>query len=347
MREFTGKVCWLTRCRMLRTKDDMRKTNASLRVQRRVFLSALGMGLGVAAASRLSNVALAQATPASKRFMLFYMPHGVPPEHFQPVGMANDPTSFALDKSGVSILGPLQEQLRSYTTIVQGLMYPKGAMTHEALAVALSGVGAGDKLPEESVSRVSLEHQIANALGVKPLVLGAIPHRPFGLDKDGKLMWDGTPVVPEKNPIAAYDAVFSGLTSTPAPAGETDPNVALTEALRGLTEAELESMQQELSALTAEQTKLKTHLDAIAARAERFTGADLEDVVRRAGLAALRRGTDTQTVTMADFEDALADSRASVTPEVEREYEAMATQLKQQASAPQTIGFAFPARQEE
>jgi hypothetical protein len=110
---------------------------------------------------------------------------------------------------------------------------------------------------------VTLEHQIANALGVKPLVLGAVPHRPFGLDKDGKLMWDGTPVVPEKNPLAAYDAAFSGLSS--APAAGPDPNVALTEALRSLTEAELEGLQQELSALTAEQTKLKTHLEAIRA----------------------------------------------------------------------------------
>ena len=31
-------------------------------------------------------------------------------------------------------------------------------------------------------------------------------------------------------------------------------------------------------------------LDALARRTERFTGADLEDLVRRAGLTALRRG---------------------------------------------------------
>lgn len=195
--------------------------------------------------------------------MLFYMPHGVPPEHFQPKVMGNDPTTFALDQSGVGILGPLQEQLNSYTTVVQGLKYPKGAMTHEALTVALSGLSGGDVLPAESVPRVTLEHQIANALGVKPLVLGAVPHRPFGLDKDGKLMWDGTPVVPEKSPIAGYDSAFANLSS--APSTGPDPNVALTEALRGLTEAELEGLQSELSALTAEQTKLKTHLEAIRA----------------------------------------------------------------------------------
>ena len=43
-------------------------------------------------------------------------------------------------------------------------------------------------------------------------------------------------------------------------------------------------------------------LDSIAARSERFTGADLEDLVRRAGLNALRGSIEAGTVTMAEFE---------------------------------------------
>lgn len=85
-------------------------------------------------------------------------------------------------------------------------------------------------------------------------------------------------------------------------------------------------------------------LDEVAAETERFTGADLGDVVRRAGLIALRRSLATREVTMAHFREALTESRASVTPEVEREYEQMAAKLKQQANAIQPIGFAFPAR---
>jgi hypothetical protein len=242
-------------------------SRASFRIQRRIFLSALGLGLSTAAATRLSRVALAQAEAAPKRFMLFYMPHGAPPEHFQPQVMANDPTTFSLAQSGVSILGPLEEQLKQYVTVVQGLKYPKGAQTHEAIVTCLSGVGTADGMgsPDDGVARVTVEHQIAAGLGVKPLILGAVAHRPFGLDKDGKLMWDGTPVVPEKNPLIAYDAAFANL-SAPAPV-DTGPNpdVALTESLRALTEAELEGLMQELSALTAEQTKLKTHLEAIRA----------------------------------------------------------------------------------
>ncbi len=230
-----------------------------------MFLGALGLGLTASAAARLSRVALAQSTPAPKRFMLFYMPHGAPPEHFAPQVMASDPTNFALDQSGVSILGPLQAQLKAYTTVIQGIKYPKGAMTHEALVVALSGQSGGvDTLPGDTASRVTLEHQIAAGLNVQPLILGACAHRPFGLDKDGKLMWDGTPVVPEKNPLAAYDAAFAGLGQGMVPAAPgPDPDVALTNALRSLTEAELEGLQKELKALTAEQTKLQTHLEAI------------------------------------------------------------------------------------
>ena len=85
-------------------------------------------------------------------------------------------------------------------------------------------------------------------------------------------------------------------------------------------------------------------LDAIAADTERFTGADLEDVVRRAGLIALRQSLDVQAVTQAHFEAALKESRASVTPEMEREYEQMAARLKQDASAATPIGFISPGQ---
>ncbi len=83
-------------------------------------------------------------------------------------------------------------------------------------------------------------------------------------------------------------------------------------------------------------------LAAIAEQTQRYTGADLEDVVRRAGLVALRQSLETREVTMAHFEEALRDSRATVTPEMENEYEAMSGRLKQQASAIQPIGFIAP-----
>jgi transitional endoplasmic reticulum ATPase len=85
-------------------------------------------------------------------------------------------------------------------------------------------------------------------------------------------------------------------------------------------------------------------LDLLARRTDRFTGADLEDLVRRAGLVALRSSLDVREVTMAHFEEALTDSRASVTPDMERDYAQIAAQLKQDAAALQPIGFISPGQ---
>ncbi|MGN6057090.1 MAG: CDC48 family AAA ATPase [Sphingomicrobium sp.] len=84
-------------------------------------------------------------------------------------------------------------------------------------------------------------------------------------------------------------------------------------------------------------------LEKIAQRTDRFTGADLEDLVRRAGLTALRRGLDTGKVTMEDFETALSETRASVTPEMLEEYARIQETLKSDATRPLGgIGFVLP-----
>jgi len=84
-------------------------------------------------------------------------------------------------------------------------------------------------------------------------------------------------------------------------------------------------------------------LETIAQKTERFTGADLEDLVRRAGLTALRRGLDTGHVTKADFDVALGESRASVTTEMLEEYEQIQATLKSEATRPMGgIGFVLP-----
>ena len=85
-------------------------------------------------------------------------------------------------------------------------------------------------------------------------------------------------------------------------------------------------------------------LDEVARKTDRFTGADLEDVVRRAGLTALRRSLQSTEVSMADFEEALTESRASVTPEMEKDYEQIAARLKQDAAAIQPLGFISPGQ---
>ncbi len=82
-------------------------------------------------------------------------------------------------------------------------------------------------------------------------------------------------------------------------------------------------------------------LDSLAERSPRFTGADLEDLVRRAGMFALRGSIEAREVTMAEFERALAETRPSVTPEMETEYEQIEAHLKQEARGA-GIGFIAP-----
>ena len=81
-------------------------------------------------------------------------------------------------------------------------------------------------------------------------------------------------------------------------------------------------------------------LVALAGKTERYTGADLEDVVRRAGLNAIRRANGApDNVSAADFAEALKDSRPTVTEAMENEYAKMKGELKKRAAAVQPIGF--------
>lgn len=81
-------------------------------------------------------------------------------------------------------------------------------------------------------------------------------------------------------------------------------------------------------------------LGDVAKKTSRFTGADLEDVVRRAGLNALRRvGGKVKEVEAVDFNEALKDSRATVTGKMESEYRKMRGELKKRAVEANPIGF--------
>ncbi|HEX8429840.1 MAG TPA: CDC48 family AAA ATPase [Longimicrobium sp.] len=84
-------------------------------------------------------------------------------------------------------------------------------------------------------------------------------------------------------------------------------------------------------------------LESLADRTHGYTGADLEDLVRRAGLMALRESLDVTSVGMKIFEAALLESRASVTPEMEREYEQLRSELKREnPHGGRQIGFRAP-----
>ncbi len=87
------------------------------------------------------------------------------------------------------------------------------------------------------------------------------------------------------------------------------------------------------------------NLEALVDRTNGYTGADLEDLVRRAGLQALREDLEIREVPMRFFEAALKETRASVTPEMEREYEEIQEKLKHEGPGGRRIGFTFGTEQ--
>jgi hypothetical protein len=233
-----------------------RLLRAARGIERRMFLTALGAGLSIPVAARLSRIATAAPTAAPKRFFLFYMPHGVAPEHYNPRVSASDPTDFALDQTNVSILGPLQPY-KPYVNVYQGLQYTGPAATHTGIVNCLSGSTSIDT----TTARTTLEQVIAKSLGVKPLILGACSHQPYGLDNNGMLFWDGTPIDPEKSPVKAADSLFGSL-GGPQP---VSADVQLRKDLLALTAADIQTLQATLGGLTTEQSKLQKHLVAIQA----------------------------------------------------------------------------------
>jgi len=85
------------------------------------------------------------------------------------------------------------------------------------------------------------------------------------------------------------------------------------------------------------------HLDSLATSTAGFTGADLADLVRRAGLFALRSDPNASLVSRVDFDTALTETRASVTEDMEREYRQLADSLKREhPRGPRRIGFDRP-----
>jgi len=72
----------------------------------------------------------------------------------------------------------------------------------------------------------------------------------------------------------------------------------------------------------------KVDLAAISQKLEGYVGADIENLCREAGLAALRKSKTAAKVTSEHFEEALASMRPSITPDVVKYYENMFKQLK-------------------
>jgi hypothetical protein len=232
----------------------MKKRTESERVLgRRLFLKALGIGIAAPLAMRMSRMALAGPSPAPVRLFIFYVPHGVPVEHFEPLGSG---TSFLSDSTILAPLAPFA----SSVNVVRGLGM-NGASNHAAIRATLTGFAEGE-------GANSIDHTIAQSLGVKAHALGAIPYNEsWGFGDDSFLIKHGSWVRPIESPIKAAEELLGSV--GPADPSKPDETVFRNQAL-GLTEKQLERMHGSLKDLTSEQNKLAVHLDAV--RALKGTG---------------------------------------------------------------------------
>ena len=75
-------------------------------------------------------------------------------------------------------------------------------------------------------------------------------------------------------------------------------------------------------------------LESIARRMDGYSGADIDSVVREAGLHSLRRDPDSSSVTMSDFDKAMEEIAPSITPEMLNWYENTQQRFREQAKPP-------------
>ena len=108
----------------------------------------------------------------------------------------------------------------------------------------------------------------------------------------------------------------------------------------------VDSTNPGFSADLEEKIEKHVNLEDLADKTERFTGADLENLVRRAGLHALRENIRADRIPMAFFEKALKETRPSVTPQMEDEYRKIGDMLKNESPGYNSrMGFAVSSEQ--
>ena len=222
-------------------------------LRRRMFLRAMAVGLAAPLAAKMARLASAAPGDRPKRLFIMYLPHGLPVEHFDPA-MAG--STLDLAAKGVGVLSPL-EPFKSHVTVLRGLAITDST-NHAAIRATLTGSPEGG-------DGNSIDYTIAQALGVKAHVLGAVPYtKGAGFTSDSYLIKHGSWVRATEDPTIAEGELLAGLGGgTPEPTA-IDESAFRTEML-GLTEGELDGLSKSLSGLTSEQNKLKIHLDAVRA----------------------------------------------------------------------------------
>jgi transitional endoplasmic reticulum ATPase len=78
------------------------------------------------------------------------------------------------------------------------------------------------------------------------------------------------------------------------------------------------------------------NIEELAKNTKGYSGADIESICREAAMIALRRNIEEEKIKRDDFDKAIANSAASITPEMEKWYQNRAKQFKRQTVKPAT-----------
>lgn len=247
------------------------------KLQRRVFLKALGLGISLPVALQFSRMALAD-TSRPKRMILFYFPHGVPNEHMdlEPYLMPSNAlfnnygstpggggsvkethlvTDYQLStRSGFNLLDPLAPY-KNQLSIVRGLWQPGTFGTHDCIGQILTG----------DAQFSSLDQFVAKEINAKSLFLGAVTRVNANMDLTNGVLcrneagWRS----PENDVVKAYDDIFGNVTPNPDPGTPTTSEDEFRKQTLELTIGEVTEMRKAVAGLTQEENKLSAHLAAL------------------------------------------------------------------------------------
>lgn len=210
-------------------------------------MAALGVGLSIPVALRMSRMAVAAPTGRPTRLFIYFVPHGVPTEHYEP----GDGMNLEM---GEGILAPL-EPYKQHLTVMRGVSnYVMD--NHDSIRSVLTG---GDDTHD------SVDYLVGTSLGATAHVLGTHSYRANspGPDPDSKLLRHGGYVTPTLNPADALEDLFAGLEEGGASPPEGASDAVFRQEALSLTEGEVEELQNKVSSLTSESNKLQIHLDSL------------------------------------------------------------------------------------
>jgi hypothetical protein len=236
---------------------------ASYQLRRRTFMRALGLGISAPLALQAARLAVAQPAGRPRRLMVFFVPHGMPAEHYDPGGQGKGFDLAANPKVGVlKVFKPYQDQF----LLLRGIEYT-GRTQHAAIDTVLTGE-----------TMLSVDQVVGKALAQKPLLLGANAYLKDQFGPDSNIFRNTEWVAPELNPVKAADGILraDGAAAPPVtPAGPAMPSDAdFQKAALALSIAEIDALQTELAALTSTRSRLSVHLDSLRAIKDRAPAGD-------------------------------------------------------------------------